>query len=429
LRKLKDIKIGDDNTKYDRDMNMLRAFPKADLHSHLGGVLSPEEIIETALAEEKSAENSEWKKTIFSTEHAVHEQQIEKLNALKTKLFALKSKDFRVFYGQLIVFITAFQKDIPLFKRMVFGDYESDENYCAIGIDPYQRLGDFQGSSLLQTKNTIAEALVLYAEKLIKDNTRYVEIRCSPYKYTQMGLSENDVVNIIMDTMEKYADKIEYRLICIIGRESGIQEIEGSIQKIDTLLQENSRFAKKLAGIDLAGNEGRLQPMKLREAFMPFLEKCIHITIHAGETESVDNIWQAVYHLSADRIGHGLKLHDKLELIPRFIDRNIGIEMCPSSNDQIVGYRNGGYPLKEYMKQGLKVTVNTDNPGISRTSVSEEFYKAACLCGGLSIWDCLVLIRNSLSVAFAHHQTKLWLLRSFEDELHDWCIEHVPDLL
>jgi adenosine deaminase len=83
------------------------------------------------------------------------------------------------------------------------------------------------------------------------------------------------------------------------------------------------------------------------------LERCIHVTIHAGETESVDNIWQAVYHLSADRIGHGLKLLDKPELIPRFIDKNIGIEMCPSSNDQIIGYlcAEHAYPLKNIWKK------------------------------------------------------------------------------
>jgi adenosine deaminase len=112
----------------------------------------------------------------------------------------------------------------------------------------------------------------------------------------------------------------------------------------------------------------------------------------------------------------------------KHIDKNIGIEMCPSSNDQIVGYRHGGYPLKKYMEKGLKVTVNTDNAGISKTSVLAEFYKAARLCGGLSLWDCMVLIRNSLSVAFAGHQTRLTLLRSFEDELYDWCIKNVPDL-
>jgi adenosine deaminase len=124
------------------------------------------------------------------------------------------------------------------------------------------------------------------------------------------------------------------------------------------------------------------------------------------------------YGLSADRIGHGLKLLDKQELLKRFIDKNIGVEMCPSSNHQIVGYRDKEYPLKEYLKRGLKVSVNTDNCGISRTTLSNEFMTAAELCGSLSQWDCLVLIRNSLSMMFADHETKQSLLRSFEDEIY-----------
>jgi adenosine deaminase len=166
---------------------------------------------------------------------------------------------------------------------------------------------------------------------------------------------------------------------------------------------------------------------------MPFLQQCLRITIHAGETESAENIWEAVYHLSADRIGHGLKLTEHPELLKRFVDKHIGIEMCPSSNDQIVGFRvgfrNEPYPLKDYMNAGLKVSLNTDNAGISRTTLSNEFLKAAELCGGLSLWECLVLIRNSLITAFIDAKTQKQLLNTFENDIHDWCLANKNALL
>ena len=82
----------------------------------------------------------------------------------------------------------------------------------------------------------------------------------------------------------------------------------------------------------------------------------------------------------------------------KFLDRGIGIEMCPSSNFQIVGYKDNyykeetkrfkDYPLKIYLDRELKVNINTDNPGISRTDMNEEYLKAARLTpGGLSKWD------------------------------------------
>lgn len=432
IRKLKEVTIGDNPLNHERDMQMLRGFPKADLHSHLGGVLNHEEIIQTALSEhsyiqrilETRGDLREWRNTI---QVAVRERHIEKLEAMKESLFALKKSDFPLFYDKLLIFITAFRNSADLLERIVFRAYQ--DAHC-IGIDEYQKLGDFQGSSLLQTSNTITKAAELYVANLIRDKVKYVEIRCSPYKYIKKGLSEEAVVNAVMDVFDRYKEQIEYRLIGIIGREADIYEIQESIKKIETLLSVNKRFAGALAGIDLAGNEGTAPPRALREYFMPFLEKCIRITIHAGETESVDNIWQAVYHLSADRIGHGLTLLDNPDLMRRFIDKNIGVELCPSSNDQIVGYEKPEkpYPLKNYMEAGLKVTVNTDNQGISRTSISQEFYKAATLCCGLSLWDCFVLIRNSLSVAFVNNKTKLALLRSFEDNLYNWCIEKMSGI-
>ena len=381
LQKLKSIIIGINPDHFNWDINILKSLPKADLHTHLGGVLSAGEIIEVA---------------------KVHPYPEKNEQVMKILKFSDKSADF---------------------ERHIFGDYIDSNKFHGIGIDAYQKLGDYQGSGLLQTKETIRKALEIYAQNLMDDNVKYVEIRCSPYKYTKEGLSIDEVVDTIMETMDEQK-QIEYRLICIIGRQSGYEEIEKSIEEILALLERNSRFKNKLVGIDLAGDESANSPKQLREMFMPFLQQCIHITIHAGETQPVDNIWEAVYHLSADRIGHGLKLMDKEELIHRFIDKNIGIEMCPSSNRQIVGYgkeNDEEYPLKKYMERGLKVTINTDNQGISRTSMSNEFYEAARLCGGLSLWDCFVLIRNNLIISFADTTTKWELIREYEKEIFDWC--------
>ncbi|GHT28355.1 hypothetical protein FACS18942_08700 [Planctomycetales bacterium] len=365
LRKLKDTPLS---------LDWIKRLPKTDLHSHLGGVLLPEEIIETAIAV----------------------QQAEMVNEKVEEILEYRNRPKE-------------------FWQRIYGT----KDFYGIGIDAYQKLGDFQGSALLQTRAAIEKCIEIYARKLKEDNVRYVEVRCSPYKYTRQGLSADNVSETILEAFDKYyADESHtYRLIVIVGRQSGIEDIKDSIEEIVGLLKRNKRFAAKLVGIDLAGNESATSPEMLREHFMPFLERCIRITIHAGETESVDSIWQAVYHLSADRIGHGLKLLDNPELLKRFVDKNIGVEMCPSSNDQIIGYREQKYPLKEYMQRGLKVTLNTDNCGISQTAVSEEFMKAAELVGGLSQWDALVLIRNSLSIAFADSETKLKLLRNFENEV------------
>ncbi len=375
LRNLKDYRLG---VHPEKDLEIIRALPKAELHSHLGGVLEPAEILQ----------------------------------------------------------VTGEEKDPEVFGEEIYGrKYLHREEFHAVGIDAYQKLGDRQGSALLQTKEAVKKTIYIYAEKLKKDNVKYLELRCSPQKYTKRGLTTEDVVNCIMDSLGRYSENFDYRLIWIMPRESRTgrcvkEEIKRSLDTITELLKTNERFRDKLVGIDLAGNEGAASPADLRESFMPVLEQCIHVTIHAGETENVDSIWQAVYHLSADRIGHGLHLLDKPELMNRFIDKNIGIEMCPSSNDQIVGYskpEEPEYPLLEYMKKGLKVTINTDDCGISLTNLSREFIKASQLCPGLTLWDCIVLIRNSISVAFCDSETKRRLMQSFESEIIDICEKYLKD--
>lgn len=414
LRILQSVKIGQDRN---RDLRLLRKLPKCDLHTHLGGVLTASEIIEVAMTEKELIQNL-LLNPIYSTLHesivkAIDSNDLQLLIAMTTEHLACKTGSIS-FFHRTLVFIHCFSTHQLLFEQIIFHPWTEVEGMRGIGIEAYQRLGDFQGSSLLQTRNTIKKAVALYAESLKTDSVRYVEIRCSPYKYMVAGLSSSEVVDCIMDIMDQSG--IEYRIICILGRNSSIESIQHSVAAILQLREMNLRFKERLVGVDLAGTEAAQNPAALRDCFMPFLRECVRITIHAGETESVENIWEAVYFLSADRIGHGLRLLERPELIDRFIDKNIGVEMCPSSNDQIVGFPSG-YPLKEYMRKGLKITVNTDNAGISRTDLSNEFHMAGRLCGFISLWDCIVLIRNSIGVAFVDAITKKRLMLDFEREV------------
>ena len=204
----------------------------------------------------------------------------------------------------------------------------------------------------------------------------------------------------------------------------------------EQLLKQNDDVAARVRGFDLAGNEGSSKTAALREAFMPMMEKCLHITIHAGETQEVQSVWEAVYHLSAERVGHGLTLKDDSALMEKFKDRNIAIEMCPSSNFQIVGFQDRFlpstafrkvYPLKEYLDQGLRVTVNSDNPGISRTDFASELHKAARMTpGGLSLWEICLLIKNGFRSSFAKRQDRHAMLLKAEAEILSFIEEGLP---
>lgn len=396
----------------DAPKSLLDSLPKCDLHTHLGGVLTPEQTIRVAMAERNVNESLYPDDT--EVLRLVKKKDVDGLITKKKGILSTSKGEFLSRFHSVVSFLCAFQGEKELLERVIYDDLDT-KPFIGVGIENYQRYGDLQGSGLLQTERTIREAIRCYGESLKKDNIKYVELRCSPNKYTRCGLTLEAVARCIIEEMDRTG--IDYRLIFIIGRDASIDNMRETAKQIYGLRQKNEAFKKRFVAVDLAGTEGTVAPKEVREAFLPLLEQCMYITIHAGETESVENIWQAVYYLSADRIGHGLKLPNNPELMKRFLDKRIGIELCPSSNIQVVGVFQPEYPLRSFLEQGLKVTVNTDNMGISKTTMTQEFYVAARLFPNLTLWDSLVMIRNSISVSFAGEETKSRLMTMFEKEI------------
>ena len=127
-------------------------------------------------------------------------------------------------------------------------------------------------------------------------------------------------------------------------------------------------------------NDCLLVPRCIGPYFAPeftAIHRCgIAVTAHAGENNDAEGIWQAVFKLHARRLGHALHLAQAPDLERSVIERRIGVEMCPFANYQIKGFApmpdQPRYPLLDYLRKGIPVTVNADNIGISAASLSEN---------------------------------------------------------
>src|SRR5690625_1318055 len=92
--------------------------------------------------------------------------------------------------------------------------------------------------------------------------------------------------------------------------------------------------------------------------------------------------------------------------------------MCPYANYQIVGFspmpgKDTIYPLREYLRRNVKVSVNTDNIGISEASISDNFMLLIKLCPGITRMEILQLIKNSIEMSFAGKTMQNWFLKKF----------------
>ncbi len=425
---LHQLRVGTNPELRDRERDWLQRLPKAELHCHLGGIANARELIEIAAAnrEEIALHASQLKPWLEQWRRRLEKDGVEgvaeslDMRALRTAVTGVPEP------LSLAAFILLFADAPEELDKLVFGPCRKESRYVGQGFDSYEARGDLQGSGLLQNESSLRAACRSLVRKAEANNVRYLELRCSPANYTRGGLRPDQVVRFIQEELAA-AQQCRFSLLFIASRHGSLERVNEHVHLAEATLTTAPSAQVPLCGFDLAGGEQARSPEEMRQALMPMLRECLHMTIHAGEIEDVESIWGAVYHLSAERIGHGLTLGKKPALLDKFRDRDIAIEMCPSSNMQIVGFYDAFlpsshdlpvYPLKSYLDQGLRVTVNTDNPGISRTDMTNELHRAARMTpGGLSLWEICALVRNGFRAAFARQDLRHRLLRHAEEEV------------
>ncbi len=320
-----------------------------------------------------------------------------------------------------------------LLDDLIYGNMLIESAFVSKGFNTYEALGDLQGTRLLQSEASIRETCRILVEKAVLHHVRYIEVRCSPIKYVDGGLHPIQIVDMVEEELGKSFK--DFSIVFTAGRHRQKADLL-QLVNVAKRIMENPKRHCRLRGFDLAENEAFCPARDLRKYFSPIMEKCQHITVNAGGNADVASIWEAVYHLNAERVSHALNLNNNIALMEEFLDRNIAIEMSPSCNFQIMGFRDNyipetdskpEYPLKDYLDKGLSVTVNADNPGISRTDFSRELHRAARLTsGGLSLWDILKIVKNGFKASFAEHATRNRMLREAEKEIIDLIQKGIP---
>ncbi|MCI0402571.1 MAG: adenosine deaminase [Acidobacteria bacterium] len=144
----------------------------------------------------------------------------------------------------------------------------------------------------------------------------------------------------------------------------------------------------------------------------------LHVAVHAGETDGPESIRAALDALGAERIGHGLAAFRDPELLARLKEQRIALEVCPTSNLLTGALRQHTgsddlrrHPLFDYVRGGLRVTLNTDDPGFFATDLNREYALAHQL--GLTREEILRVAQTAFDAAFCDPALKQLLLARF----------------
>ncbi|MDP6214345.1 MAG: adenosine deaminase family protein, partial [Acidimicrobiales bacterium] len=177
-----------------------------------------------------------------------------------------------------------------------------------------------------------------------------------------------------------------------------------------------------VVGFDIAGREAGFPPTMHLEAFQYLQRENFHVTIHAGEAFGLASIWEAVQFCGAERLGHGVRIIDDIDLtgdeaalgrLAAFVrDRRIPLELCPTSNIHTGAVDSiADHPIGILRDLGFRATVNTDNRLMSNVSMTSEMSDLNEAFGwGLDDFRWLTI--NAMKSAFLPFDQRLEIINS-----------------
>ncbi len=132
-----------------------------------------------------------------------------------------------------------------------------------------------------------------------------------------------------------------------------------------------------VVALGLGGPEVGNPPSLYAEAFAFARENGVPCVLHAGETVGPESIREALEIGHSQRIGHGVRCLEDPALVAHLREAQIPLEVCPSSNVCLkVAPSFAAHPLPRLLAEGLYVTLNSDDPPMFNTTLTDEYLRA-----------------------------------------------------
>jgi adenosine deaminase len=233
-------------------------------------------------------------------------------------------------------------------------------------------------------------------EDLAADNVRLAELRLSPdFMCSPAGLDRDAALEALragVDEAVAAGSDVAVGLIVIFSRDLGMESAERTVEL--TLAHRDH-----VAGFDIAGPEVGFPPSMYAGHVRRLLDAGVHVTLHYGESGPPSYPREAI-ELGTERLGHGLSVAWDPEVTALARDRGVALEMCPTSNWLTHGVdRVADHPVRRLLHEGVRVTLNTDDPGLMGIDLTHEFEVARSEIG-FDDADFAAVVRNSLDATF-----------------------------
>lgn len=287
---------------------------------------------------------------------------------------------------------------LPTYDAIELNRYLSVPKNCE-SLNEYLEKFDLP-NLVLQTKYGLKEATNDLLARLAKQGLKYVEIRMAPQLSTAKGLSQDEVVKTLLEVINSSQEvhSIKSNLILCLMRGADKEK------NIETVNVAKKYLGKGVVALDLAGAEALFPNEQHFEEFSLAKGLGIPFTIHAGEASDYKSVESAL-DMGAVRIGHGIHSIENLDTVSRLVKSSIPLEVCPTSNLDTKAVKTlNELRLKEFIKYGVTITINTDDPTVSDTSLKDEYALLEEM--GLSVEQAREFALNTINSSFLSEEEK-----------------------
>jgi adenosine deaminase len=253
----------------------------------------------------------------------------------------------------------------------------------------------YAGASVLLRAEDFYDMTYAYFEKAAADNVRHAEIFFDPQTHTHRGVPFAAVIDGISSACNDAQKKLgvsSYLILCFLRHLSAGDAM--------ATLKQALPHKKRIKAVGLDSSESGFPPELFKKVFAQAMREGLLTVAHAGEEGPPSYVWGSLNDLKVLRIDHGVRSIEDPKLVEELVARKIPLTVCPLSNVKLGVYPGlKHHPLKKMLKQGLKVTINSDDPAYFGGYINRNFTETQKALG-LTMSEIAELARNSFEASF-----------------------------
>lgn len=248
-------------------------------------------------------------------------------------------------------------------------------------------------SDCIRSAEDIRDVAADYLKQAAAENIRALEIYFSPTTYLLFGRALEPLMEGLVEAQRlAVTANIKLSWIFDIVRNT----VTDGMPLIEIALAARKRGVN-VEFIGLAGDESEGHAKNFAAAFQRARAENFRVLAHAGETVGPQSIRDVLEHLQPERIGHGVRVIEDEGLMCELRDRQIPLEVCPWSNVELQVFKQDKHPIADLQRFGLNVILASDDPGLFRKTLTDNFLLAHEL--GLSADELITIANRSLNLS------------------------------